>query len=707
MSATRIKRLVCDCQGTMVLDGQKLSDALGLQQPLRVYRELCRSQLSVVQDALADADGEAGQLVQVACRQECALFQEVADDVLPGESRPLGADGADNIGASAADIVFTDVRDCAGWTEAGKASNAKMAALLAADAILPRPAPSVSLVCEGVCLVYGRGQAALDSARRLGDRLSVSVLLSDPDDALPPAHTEQTIHRGRIARAAGHLGAFDIIVDGYAALLPSSKAELQFTLPRDGAKASCHIIVDLSGGAPLFAADGRRDGYVRADPDSPVDVADALFKAADLIGTFEKPRYVTFDADICAHSRSGIVGCTNCLDVCPVGAISPDGDHVAIDTAICGGCGNCAAVCPTGAASYAVPGRGDLLTKLDVLLATYLDAGGTAPVVLLADETHGRDVVNALARFGRGLPANVLPVYLQSVLSVGHETLIGAITLGADRVVALPPPARRNELGSLEMQSALANAFLDGLSLGADRVTILDADDPDQIEGALFDLPAVAPPVTRRSASFSGTKRDIARTVLGHLHDAAPTAIDALKLPTGAPYGRIIVETEGCTLCLSCVGACPANALSDAPDRPQVAFTEAACVQCGVCVATCPENVIRLEPRYLFTTEALSPVMIKSEEPFHCIVCDAPFGTRSTINAVLERLRGHAMFASDDKMRLIQMCDTCRVTTLANSNDDPFRSNERPRVRTTDDDLAERAAGGKPLRDLDPDDFLS
>ena len=60
---------------------------------------------------------------------------------------------------------------------------------------------------------------------------------------------------------------------------------------------------------------------------------------------------------LCAHSRSKIVGCNRCLDLCPTGAITPAGNHVAIDRHICAGCGQCAAVCPTGAAAYALPPR--------------------------------------------------------------------------------------------------------------------------------------------------------------------------------------------------------------------------------------------------------------------------------------------------------------------------------------------------------------
>src|SRR5205823_8078926 len=125
-----------------------------------------------------------------------------------------------------------------------------------------------------------------------------------------------------------------------------------------------------------------RDGYLRADPADQVAVLKAALKARDLVGTFDKPQYITFNADICAHSRSKIVGCARCLDLCPTGAIAPAGDHVAIDAHICAGCGECAAVCPTGAAAYALPPADVLLRKMRALLTSYRKAGGSQPVLL-------------------------------------------------------------------------------------------------------------------------------------------------------------------------------------------------------------------------------------------------------------------------------------------------------------------------------------
>src|SRR5258707_6478960 len=115
----------------------------------------------------------------------------------------------------------------------------------------------------------------------------------------------------------------------------------------------------------------------------------AVLKARDLVGAFDKPRYVAFDPLLCAHSGSQIVGCTRCLDLCPTGAIAPAGDHVTIDAHVCAGCGQCAAACPTGAASYAVPTPDALMRKLRAMLVAYREAGGKRAVVLVHDEPHG------------------------------------------------------------------------------------------------------------------------------------------------------------------------------------------------------------------------------------------------------------------------------------------------------------------------------
>ncbi len=681
---SRESLLVCSCQGRMDIDGQKLAKWLGRPAPVAVHSALCRASIASFETA-----AKVGGVVHVCCTQEAPLFRELAEESAASETT----------------LRFTNIRETAGWSDAKGAALPKIAALIAEATHVSTPADSLTLSSSGTLLIYGPAEAALAAAEKLAGRLDVTLLVTETGAAIPPAVVTAPIAKGRIRHASGHLGAFEIVVDGYAPALPASRAALDFTMPRDGVKSNCDLILDLSGGPALFTAHQRRDGYFTVEAGNAAAVAEALLKLTDMVGDFEKPVYIAYDAGICAHARSAKVGCRNCLDHCPVGAITPDGDHVAIDPAICGGCGNCASVCPTGAASYAYPRREDILARAVIMLDTYARAGGTRAVLLLHDDGHGRRMIDAMARFGRGLPARVMPLAINSVLQMSHDTLTALLALGAERVILAAPPDRPEELAALEAQCELSNSILDQLGYRGGRARVVAERDPFVLEAILHELEEM-PPLAAHRFSLAGTKRDTARVVMAKLHGAAPQPKDVIALPAGAPYGRVHIKADGCTLCLSCVGACPTGALGDNAERPEVTFAEAACIQCGICRATCPEKVITLEPRYDFTNAALQRTALHGEEPFHCISCGKPFGARSMIERVTERLRSHAMFADEKQLGIIQMCDTCRIEAMATHSNDPFNIGERPRVVTTDDYLADESAAKHNGKTRTPDDFI-
>src|SRR5207302_9989311 len=197
-------------------------------------------------------------------------------------------------------MLFANIRETAGWSADAKAAGPKMAALIAAAAE-PLPAtPFVTLNSEGVILVYGRDERAIEAAKLLESQLDVTVLLTRPQDVAPARVTAFPVVRGTIRSAKGHLGAFELTVDDYATPAPSSRGALAFGLPRDNATSRCDIVLDLSGGTPLFPAPELRDGYLRADPADPAAVLRAVLESRDLVGTLDKPRYVTFTEHLCA-----------------------------------------------------------------------------------------------------------------------------------------------------------------------------------------------------------------------------------------------------------------------------------------------------------------------------------------------------------------------------------------------------------------------
>jgi ferredoxin len=664
--------LVCDCAGTMPLNGDTLAKACGAEG-CSVNRLLCRDQVGRVAEAARTADGP----LLIACTQEGAAFEEALEEA-----------------GLEAELSLVNIRERAGWSDDAKSATPKIAALLAEAALDAPDVTTVEMASGGICLVHGSGQVALDAARQLNDRMTVSLLFKDIGDVIPLGMMDIMAAKGRIAAASGHLGDFEINVNGYAAVTPNSRDGLAFGLESNGAAAKCDVILDLTGDAPLFPSHERRDGYLRADPDDPVAVQKAIFAASDLVGEFEKPRYVDFKADLCAHSRSKVTGCTRCLDVCPAAAIRPDGDTVAIDPYLCGGCGSCNSVCPTGAASYAYPPGDFLLTRTRTLLGAYAKAGGKRPLLFVHSQADGDGMIEAMARFGRGLPARALPMAVHEPTVLGAEFLLSAVAYGAERVFIAVPSKRRAELDGLAQQVGLAESILTGLGHESGRIVVLVEDDPDTVEAALWDAPKPKGKAVDPTAFIpQPEKRTNMRLAAEHLRKEAGAEVDSIALPPGSAFGRIEVDVDGCTLCLACVGACPTNALGDNPDMPQLSFQESACIQCGLCKNTCPEKVISLEPRYRFGEKANDREVVKEEEPFECVSCGKPFASKSTIEKMVATLGDkHWMFQGEGLERL-KMCEDCRVQAVFNEKDPYLASGKRPLPRTTDDYLAARERG--------------
>ncbi len=639
-------RLLCTCEGTMAFTPEILGN------PARPASQLCRAQLDNFRAAL----GEFAN-VTVACTQEAAVFSEVAEGY-------------------AGNLRFANIRETAGWSEDGANASPKMAALLAMSEQEVTPFEVVSMESDGIALILGRDQVALEAATALADTLDLTVLLLPGADVTPPRRTTWPVLQGRVGRAKGHLGAYELTIDDYAIPDPSSRRKLEFGPARSGATSRADLVIDLTGQKPLFHE--SRPGYLRADPADAVAVAKLVAQAAEMVGTFDKPKFINFTPDLCAHSRNTKIGCTRCLDLCPTGAILSAGDTVAIDPNICAGCGQCAAACPTGAASYALPVVDNILNRLRAGLAAYHAAGAkSAPVLLLHDEEHGTALIDASARFGRGLPAHVIPLGVNEPTQIGPEIVAAALAYGASEVCVLTRARPAHPLDGLEATRALVQGI--AAETGRDTaMRLLQIDDPDLLDTSLWHKPA---PVQTSRASFlpPEDKRGLLVLAVEEMIRTAPAPQDEIVLPKGAPFGAVMLNADACTLCLACVGACPASALSDNPDQPMLRFTESACVQCGICATTCPENAITLAPRIDLAAWNAPRKVLKEEEPFACTSCGKPFGTKSSIDRVMAKLESHWMFSGEagrDRMRLLSMCDDCRTREVVIAGFDPHETTQ-------------------------------
>ncbi len=675
---------VCSCNGTIPLDAKRLAAALGLDAPLAVHRALCRTDAAAYRAALGDPD------VIVACTQEAPLFGELAEET--------GAHPS---------LRFVNVRELAGWSAEGARALPKMAALLAAAALPePEPVPSVEYRSAGELLVIGPSAAALDWAGRLAESLSVSVLVTRGEGGELPLERRYPVWSGKPVRVTGYLGAFEVewtqenpidlerCTRCNACVAACPESAIDFTYQIDLARCKAHrecvkacgaigaidfarkdsarkerfdLVLDLSP-EPLVRTSDLPQGYAAPGAD-PLEQALAAAKLAQLVGEFEKPRFVEYKASICAHRRSERPGCNRCLEVCSTGAIREDGDHVKVESHLCAGCGGCSTVCPSGAIRHAYPRLPDLGRRLKTLLDTYRAAGGEDACVLLHDVTRGRALLQGVGRYaskgGRGLPARVLPLEVFHVASAGMDLLLGAICYGASQAVVVATGDEPQEyLAALREQMRFAQTILHGLGYEGTHFELIEAAEPRALEQAVWALSPARGLARAATFHLASEKRAALDFAIDHLARHAPAPVEEIALPGGAPFGALAVDKAKCTLCKACIGACPEAALLDAPEHPSLRFIERNCVQCGLCASTCPEDAIRLVPRLLLSAEAKQPVTLNEAEPFHCVRCGKPFATRPTIDAMLARLATHSMFAGGGALRRLQMCGDCRVVDM-------------------------------------------
>lgn len=537
---------------------------------------------------------------------------------------------------------------------------ARAFALARCPTLEPEEFQRVDYQSRGNLLVVGGTGRALECARRLAGDLRCVVLTPDRTEVDAGDGGEVTVVHGRLDRLQGHLGAFSatVVVDGRA----FNPAHLC-----PGAPEHFDLVLDL-GVHPAIGSDMPPLGYFA--PRSQESLDEALAELPELVGGFEKPRYFQYDPDICAHGRSGLEGCRRCIDACPTEAIHSLKERIEVDPFLCQGGGSCATACPSGAIRYAFPPAADVIDALRTTLRHYREQGGEQPQVLFTDAGAG---AQALASVAERMPESVLPFEVEELGSVGMEVWLSAIAYGARRVVLLATPAVPcSVLRELSLQICYAGSVLEGMGYPRSLLHLISVE--GEGEDAARSLAQSIEPVAVEPAGFAGLgqKRAALRMALDHLYAHAPAPQPVAELPDGAPFGAIEVNEQACTLCMACVSVCPASALYDGDDRPQLRFVEGNCVQCGLCHAACPEDAIRLQPRIAYEPDVYRQQrVLHEEEPFCCIRCGKPFATQAVMRRMTEKLSGHWMFKDETALQRIQMCERCRVVDLFEQDGNP------------------------------------
>jgi len=503
---------------------------------------------------------------------------------------------------------------------------------------------------RGHCLIIGALDEALAAAEQIDTPAQTVLVLTPGSKAINKQATEDgvIVVEADALKLHGYLGTFDCDIGDPES--PGSLAKLVGVSLMGG----FDLVLDLTE-TPLLDSEVLPFGY--SAPGSDADNRQAcMAELSELQGEFEKPKYFNYDASICAHSRSSITACTNCIDVCGANAIVSDGDGIKVEPHLCQGCGSCATNCPSGAMQYAYPAPADALTQLESLLAET-----KSTVLYLYEAEKGGE---RLAEFESDMADSVLALSVEEVSSVGMDFWLAALVKGVQAVAIDAPAAGSGARNVLDSQAGTVNTILQSLQLES-RVFLLDSVDARAINEVANQTFAAITPATFQ---IFNDKRQTIRATLDHMAEGTQTEVIALH--SEAPFGQIKVDKSACTLCLACVTVCPAGALQDGETLPQLKFIESQCLQCGLCEQACPESAISLESRYLVNSEeARKPRLLNEETPFNCIVCNTPFATEQIIGRMQAKLADHWMFEDEKALRRLKMCEDCRVKDIFESTE--------------------------------------
>ena len=671
--------------------------ALGtaLDENLTLHSTLCRREAGAFQKAIRSGDD-----VIVACTQETRLFAELAQQT----------EGATSV------IKFVNIRETGGWSKDAAQASPKIAALLAL-AHLPdaEPVPTVTYKSAGRLLIIGPLDAAERAAELVSDALDVTLFSLGAGSHGGLQERRYPVLAGQVKQLTGWLGAFelnwtrsnpidlDLCTRCNACLSACPEGAIGFDYQIDASLCQSHracvkvcgvagaidfsrepealsekfdLVLDLRA-TPAFTQHALPQGYFRWDGQD----SRTLLQLRSLVGEFEKPKFFNYRQKLCAHSRNNTVGCSACIDVCSASAISSEKSRqqIKVNPNLCVGCGACTTVCPTGAISYAYPRPAEQGAKIKTLLSTYAKAGGKHAALLLHSQEAGTRLLGDLGRMARldpairGVPARVMPLGLFHTASTGLELWLSSIAYGASQVWVLMTAEEAPQYReALREQMQVAQAILTGLGYQGEHFRIFEAKDARDLADLDAFLQAAPAQGVAQAAGFAvqADKRATLELALDHLMLQSTVQAELIALPVvGSPLGALAINKDACTLCLSCVSACPASALQDNAERPQLRFIEKNCVQCGLCVTTCPENALALVPQLRLTPQRREAVVINEMQPYACIRCSKPFGTLKAIESMLGKLAGHAMFQGAAADRL-KMCSDCRVIDIYSADNE-------------------------------------
>ncbi|EAH9928335.1 4Fe-4S dicluster domain-containing protein [Campylobacter jejuni] len=352
--------------------------------------------------------------------------------------------------------------------------------------------------------------------------------------------------------------------------------------------------------------------------------------------------YISYNASVCQYHERRSEHCAKCAEICPTVAILKDDEkkHLEFSQVDCLGCGGCISVCPSGSLDYAPMPRESFFT----LCEFYKDKK-----ILIIPKKMSLENLNL------ALPKDVLPFMIEGekwLSSMHFLTLLQ--NSGANLVFYTDFVSR----GSNEA-IVLLNTFFERKF---QKKAIFVAKDEKELQNVL-----------KEQEFIQDLKYDFHNNTLTTRENFAKRMQEMIKnedfgsIESGEwlRYGKVEINPNTCTLCLSCVGACNVGALIADKQENALKFNASLCTTCGYCELSCAEkDTLKLVRSGMeFRASYFEYQTMAKDELFACIECGKEFATKKAVEKIANLMK--PKFGNDEnKIKTLYCCADCKAKVM-------------------------------------------
>ena len=366
-----------------------------------------------------------------------------------------------------------------------------------------------------------------------------------------------------------------------------------------------------------------------------------------LLGDFTYEKTILYDENKCQyHHRDKTKNsyCSDCESVCPTAAITKDEKtrELKFLDVDCIFCGKCVGVCPSGAMQKAnAP-----FIEITKAAQNYQDK---IPLIL------GKQDIESLIDSNIDIKDSaVIPFVLPNINMLNEVYLVSILQTTGQQLIIY---------GNIESNLKDSIDFVNDLykKIYNKQAIYLQNEIQSYKNLKMQNLPKY---------HYIAESSEFSREVFSHRLKFLIKDNDYGNLANkpSIKYTDLKIDSNACTLCMSCVESCNTKALIHSKDNFELLLNPSLCTACGLCVDICPESVIKMPLSGMRLENSFFTYNTKAkDEPFKCVECGKIFASAKSIKKVQNMM--FPIFGSDEiKQKSILCCSDCKVRIMFKTN---------------------------------------